>query len=137
MEIFQASLENLYEMLAYVRKESEKAAFHPSLISRIELALEEALVNIIHYAYPENREGGWVQIDCSLLATGGIQIEVRDQGVAYNPLDYIPEVNPSDGLDGKTLGGYGIFFIRNLMDEINYRRDGKDNVLTLIMRKKL
>jgi anti-sigma regulatory factor (Ser/Thr protein kinase) len=133
---YKASLDNLYEMLAQVRRASEQAAFPPSLISRIELALEEALVNIIRYAYPEQEELGWIDIECKQPVMGGIAIIVRDGGVPYNPLSYVPQINPSEGIDNMPDGvGYGIFFITHLMDEVNYKRENNENVLTLSMNK--
>lgn len=129
---FPAKIDALYEMLAFVREESERAGFRPDYISKIELAAEEALVNIISYAYAGGPEGGGsIELECCSLPEGGIRIQMRDQGIPYNPLDNIGKFNPKNSGD-EGIGGYGVFFIVNLMDEVRYARDQNTNILTLI-----
>lgn len=132
---FPAKMESLYDMLAFVREEAQRAGFSPKYISKIELASEEALVNIISYAYEPGLAGpeAAIDIECTFLSAGGLKIQLKDQGKAYNPLDYDGKFNPGRPLDDK-LGGYGIFFITKLMDQVTYERDGSYNVLTLIKR---
>lgn len=129
---FPAKLECLYEMLAFVREEAERAGFKPQYISKIELAAEEALVNIISYGYQkETANNGSIDLECSTLPQGGIRIQIKDQGIPYNPLENKVKYNPNNsGEEG--LGGYGVFFIVNLMDEVTYAREQNFNVLTLI-----
>lgn len=133
IKAFPAKMQSLYEILAFTREEAEKAGFSPTYISKIELAVEEALVNIINHGYqnsPDTNDS--IDIECSTLNSGGIKIVIRDQGIPYNPLNHKGTVNPQAPLDERTLGGYGIFFILNLMDEVDYTREETSNVLTLI-----
>jgi anti-sigma regulatory factor (Ser/Thr protein kinase) len=132
---FQAKMESLYDMLAFVREESHRAGFAPKHISKIELASEEALVNIISYAYTidNTEEDPVVEIECSYLMEGGIKILLKDRGQEYNPLEYHGKFNPKNPTDTK-VGGYGIFLITKLMDHVHYERDNGYNVLTLIKR---
>lgn len=141
VKAFPAEMQSLYEILAFAREEAEKAGFNATLISKIELAVEEALVNIINHGYSKNSANstanvsppnGSIDVECSSLVTGGIKITIRDQGVPYNPLNYKNTVNPQAPLEERSLGGYGIFFIRNLMDEVDYAREDSSNVLTLV-----
>lgn len=120
---FLASLDELYAMLAFIRECAIAAGFDAHVISRLELACEEALVNIISYAYPSSK--GSIHILCKPADPSGIVIEIRDQGFPYDPLKF-------QSSHHKELGGYGITLIRNLVDQMMYDRDNQDNVLTLI-----
>lgn len=128
-------MESLYDMLAFVREEAQRAGFSPKYISKIELASEEALVNIISYAYDKNvaTTEASIEIECSYLPSGGLKIQLRDQGKAYNPLENNGTFIPAQTLDDK-VGGYGVFFITKLMDQVLYEREGNTNILTLIKR---
>lgn len=132
LKAFLAEMQNLYDMLAFVRSEAEKTGFDAPYISKIELAVEEALVNIISYAYSEKSHTRSIHIECTGLLNKGIQILIRDQGIPYNPLEYKNTVKPEASLEEREMGGYGIFFITRLMDEVQYKRDSDLNVLTLV-----
>jgi anti-sigma regulatory factor (Ser/Thr protein kinase) len=118
---FPAKLEHLYEMLRMIKQQAEAVGFTGKSLQDIELSAEEVLVNIIHYAYP-NLEGT-ILIHCILLETG-IKIAISDQGIAYNPL--------KQSLETKAVGGLGIHLVRNLMDQVEYKRIGDTNNLMLI-----
>lgn len=62
-KIFAAHLDNLYEMLLFIRSQAESIGFDEIEISKIELACEEALVNIISYGYPTMT--GEIQVHCT------------------------------------------------------------------------
>jgi serine/threonine-protein kinase RsbW len=132
---FPAIMQSLYEMLAFIRAEAGRAGFDPSSISKIELAAEEALVNVIKYGYPGPQSNeNTIHIGCTPLSHGGIKILIRDKGISYNPLGKnLFTAQPSP--DAQMMGGYGIFFILHLMDEVNYNRDGDFNILSLIKRR--
>lgn len=135
LKAFVAELQCLYEMLAFIREESERAGFDPHYISKIELAAEEALVNIINYAYLEITPNTLIDVECSEMIEGGIKIIIRDQGVPYNPLEYKSAQTAKATVEERAIGGYGIFFMLNLMDKVEYCREENSNVLTLIKFK--
>lgn len=128
---FPASLDQLYEMLRYIREQAALIGFEKPRILKIELAAEEALVNIISYGYPE--KSGDIHIHCSNPEKVGLKIIIKDHGIPFNPLLHASNFNrnPVFDLESK-IGGYGIFFIFKLMDEVNYIRDNGINILTLI-----
>lgn len=130
MKTFPASLDKLYEMLQFVRLQAQDALFDESQTSKIELALEEALVNIISYGYP-NRSGA-IEIHCSAMDNTGLKIVLKDRGIPYNPLTNAKRFNPMDALEAKTIGGYGVYFILKIMDEVDYTRENNFNILTLV-----
>ncbi len=136
---FPAKLEYLYEMLTYIKQSATNIGFANTLISKIELAGEEALVNIISHGYP--KKSGTIHIHCKQIEEGALLIIIQDDGTPFNPLEAIKNFSPSEAtndeepVDDAQIGGYGIFFIINMMDHVDYKYDGKKN--TLILRKNL
>lgn len=130
---YPASLDKLYDMLRYVRESAVSRGFDDTEVVKIELAVEEALVNIISYGYPDSK--GDVSIDCAPHESQGVRIVIRDQGVPYNPLTNSQIFDPDSSLETRGIGGYGVFFILKIMDEVNYERTNECNVLTLTKYK--
>lgn len=129
--IFSASLDQLYAMMQLIRQEASQAGFDNNTIFKIELAAEEALVNIINYAYRDN--GGKVEIICHQEnSPKSLVITLKDQGVAFDPIKQAPPIDSQTLVEEKPIGGYGIFLIRKIMDEIRYKREGDANILTLV-----
>lgn len=97
---------------------------------QIELSLEEALVNIINYAYPEKR--GEIEIDSRLQKGEFFEIIIKDWGVPFNPetISRVPLQNLS--LEERKVGGLGVYFMYQLMDEVTYKREGDANILSLV-----
>ena len=134
---FPAALDHLYSMLNFVCEHVIEAGFTEMEMAKIELACEEALVNVISYAYPQ--KSGQVEINCHHLQKGGIEIRITDQGIPYDPVSHADiskkTIDDPDPIELRKLGGYGIFFILTLMDEVSYKREGECNVLTLVKKK--
>ncbi len=126
---YPAALDQLYSMLRFVREQSGLAGFSSSSISKIEMALEEVLVNIINHGYPEGP--GNIEIDCMPIKKQGIKIVIKDQGIDFNLLEMDDHYDPKDPTKNR-IGGYGIFFIKQLVDGINYIREDNSNILTLV-----
>jgi len=103
----------------------------PGAIGHLNLALDEAMTNTIAYGWPE---GGFHEIALTLTVGGGaILAEVSDDGRAFDPLEVPPPDLESD-LESRPVGGLGVHFMKTLMDEVAYRREGGRNILT--MRKR-
>ena len=100
----------------------------PEGVARIELAAEEALVNICHYAYLE--AVGTVEIRCMQDEARHFSIELIDSGI---PFDMLARPAPDFTVDAaqRPLGGLGIPLIRALMDNATYHREGAQNILRL------
>ena len=132
---------NRRDQITLVNRESEvtrlgsfvKAFFRPlemdqRMSAGLRLALEEAVVNVINYAYPSGEEGE-VLIEAD---TNGheVRFTITDSGYPFDPTTVL---EPDTTLDAQNrpIGGLGILLSRKLMDSISYnRKDGK-NVLSL------
>ncbi len=92
----------------------------------IKLAVHEACVNIIEHAYHGNP--GQIQIEIQVSqAPPKIVIELTDQGDAAVESNFV-----QPNLDEPQIKGYGLFLIRNLVDEVKYVRNGGSNQWRLV-----
>ena len=99
----------------------------------IDIALDEILANICHYAYTPGT--GTVEVCIEYDAENRTaEITFRDRGVPFDPLQ---KEDPDTTLSAeeRKIGGLGIFLVRKTMDAMKYRREGGSNVLTI--RKKI
>jgi len=93
----------------------------------IELSLLEICINIIRYAYP--LEDGNISLKI-WRQERQIHLEIRDKGLAFDPRESkTPDLE--NIMNSGRKGGLGIFLTRKLMDGIEYRREGGQNILTL------
>lgn len=98
-----------------------------------DLALVEWLTNVISYAYDDSQGHEILLRFFQGPEPGQAQAEIRDDGKEFNPLKLpTPDVNAP--LEDRPIGGLGIHLIRQLMDRVDYRRDGNVNILTLTRR---
>jgi serine/threonine-protein kinase RsbW len=125
---FLADLSTLDQVMLYIRDEALKCGVSEKAFHKMELACEEAVVNIISYAYPEKK--GSLFVDCK-RAGHRFEITLRDHGVSFNPIDV--EVNPQldKPMQERRIGGLGIFLLRKTIDEASYQRVNDENVLRL------
>jgi serine/threonine-protein kinase RsbW len=126
----KATLENLDMFLRFVKQFTQKEGFDTELSSELELVAEEVIVNVVNYAYPQ--EKGDVEITLS-MNDNIFSFCVVDQGVPFDmTLAEDPDITLS--IEEKEIGGMGIFFVKHIMDEIRYERKENKNILTLAKR---
>ena len=108
-------------------------ALDPNLSFQLNLVLEEAVVNVIQYAFPKGEEHTFT-LDVKKEADT-ITFILRDDGKPFNPLTQAPDVDINLSAEKRQIGGLGIFLVQQMMDEVDYKRTSKgENVL--VMRKK-
>lgn len=97
----------------------------------VNLALEEAVSNVMLYAYPETNSGRvFVEFNRHQSA---IIFTITDSGIPFDPTKQEP-ADTTLSAEDRAIGGLGIHLVRQLMDEVTYRREDDKNVLTLIKR---
>jgi sigma-B regulation protein RsbU (phosphoserine phosphatase) len=110
----------------------EDLRFDELTTAGVNLAIEEAVVNVMNYAYPAGIRSN---ILLEVVADGDeITFILRDNGVPFDPTT-APEVDVSLPAEERSVGGLGIHLMRHYMDAISYERVDNQNVLT--MKKKL
>ena len=98
----------------------------------VTLAVEEAVVNVMDYAYPEGVRA--VMLLEVFADDKEITFELRDEGMSFDPTK-VDEVDVNKPADERPIGGLGVHLMRHYMDDIRYERIDEQNVLT--MKKKL
>ena len=113
----------------FIKSAMERMGIGKSVAQEIRLAIEEAVVNVIDYAYPAGTEGS---IDITIMFDGkGIKATITDSGVPFDPTAK-EKADTTLAAEERQVGGLGILLVRELMDSINYEcTDGK-NILTLM-----
>jgi anti-sigma regulatory factor (Ser/Thr protein kinase) len=126
-----AQLAAVAEGLAFVLERAAAVGISPTRAAEIELALEEALVNICQYAYDDSP--GTVEIRCTQDEAQQFLIDLIDTGQPFNILT-LPPPDLSADIAQRPVGGLGVLFIRTLMDRVTYRRHGNQNILQLAVQ---
>jgi anti-sigma regulatory factor (Ser/Thr protein kinase) len=127
-----AHLEYLHKFIDFVARCSREQGFDKNRVHEIELATEEALVNIFDYAYKENN--GEVEIFCKLDDNKRFIIEIVDTGTPFNVLSVASPDITAD-ISDRQLGGLGVFLMKEFMDAVQYRHEGNKNILSLIIKR--
>lgn len=120
-----ATLESLGLVQDFVGSHAKRLGLGAELAGRLELVVEELVVNIGSYAYPDG--GGDMEVDCVLGPDANrFCLILRDWGAAFDPLGRAaPDIE--GGLDEREPGGLGIFLVREMADECTYHRNGDMN----------
>ena len=129
-----ADLSNLDKLKDFVRVQLVLLNFSYEQSLKIELACDEIITNIISYAYPE--KGGDVVVHCRALDQKTLLVNITDQGVAYNPLEVAPPDLEMD-VEDRLIGGLGLFFVQQMVDDIVYTRQDNSNILALTFQKQI
>ncbi len=126
----EADHENMQKVQDFVKGELEQSPglSHKDLL-QIHMVIDEIFGNIVAYAYEDGRGDVVILVDYD-KTQGTVMLVFTDEGKPYNPLlNEDPDIKLS--ADERTVGGLGIFMVKNTMDEIDYEnRDGK-NILTM------
>ncbi len=128
--VVPAVLESIEQVSIYLESILEEAGLDLLEAARIQLAVEEAVTNVINHGY-----GGK---DGEILITSDIEssqviITITDTGQLFDPTQ-IPPPDISADLEHRNIGGLGVHLIRSVMDDVKYIREGDKNRLTMIKR---
>jgi len=102
----------------------------PALVYRIELVLEEVLMNIIWHAYDDSGEGEIV-VEAERMP-GGVKLVFEDTGPPFDPRE-APAYEAPRTLAEAHVGGLGLVLLRKFAREISYERQGGTNRLALTL----
>ena len=131
--ILHNDIQQIPQLAEFVETVADVAHLDVGLTMSLNLALEEAVSNVIMYAYPKGSDG-LVDIE-AIVRRDELEFIISDNGTPFDPTA-APEADVSLDVEDRPIGGLGIFLVRNIMDEVKYTRsdDGK-NILS--MTKKL
>jgi serine/threonine-protein kinase RsbW len=118
-----AKIENLQKLMRFVSGFAKEEGFTPKTIQQIELATEEALINIFNYAYPDD-ETGAVEVRCRMEDQSSLVIDLLDTGKPFD-VQSVPEPDLTLDVSERKLGGLGIYLIKKMVSRVHYRREGQ------------
>ena len=122
-----ASIENFSKLSDWWQDIATSWSLSNTLISKINICLEETYVNIASYAYSDKTGTADISIDKN---DSEIILKFEDSGIEYNPLQKEdPDITLS--LDERPIGGLGIFMVKEMSKNIEYKREGNKNILIL------
>ncbi len=123
-------LEESERLVPFLDAVASELPMEQSLKSSLNLALEEALVNVIQYAYPPETIK---RISLTAKWTDDkkhVDFTLKDCGKAFDPLQTdLPDTDLS--LEDRPIGGLGILLVRDIMDTVSYQRLNGENILTM------
>ncbi|MBR5542406.1 MAG: ATP-binding protein [Bacteroides sp.] len=126
--VLKNEISEISKLATFIEELGEELDLAPDLVFNLNLVLEEAVSNVIFYAYPKEE-----QQEIFLTATmsdNNLVFVLTDSGKEFDPTQ-APDADITLSAEEREIGGLGIFLIRQIMNMVEYQRiDGK-NVLTL------
>ena len=126
--ILQNEVAEISKLAIFIEELGEEFGLSPELVFNLNLVLEEAVSNVILYAYPKEEH----QI-ISLIARkkdNQLIFVLTDSGKEFDPTQ-APDADITLSAEDRPIGGLGIFLIRQIMNTVEYQRIEGKNVLTL------
>ncbi|NNG00278.1 MAG: ATP-binding protein [Desulfobacteraceae bacterium] len=121
-------LDDLKKLNQALEKLADKLGLAPKCKCETNLVLEELFTNIINHGFTDNSDH---DIDISVRIEGDeLIIRIQDDGVPFNPME-AQEPDLSRPIDKREIGGLGIYFALHFADNIDYKRQGNKNILTI------
>lgn len=119
------------QLAGFIEAISKEIHLDQSLAMSLNLALEEAVTNVIMYAYPKDSDG-LVDIE-AIIRKDSIDFTIIDSGKEFDPTG-VPDADVNASVEDRPIGGLGIFLVRNIMDSVSYRRYKGKNILSMTKR---
>ncbi|MCQ2771180.1 MAG: SpoIIE family protein phosphatase [Clostridia bacterium] len=125
----EASIEDITTITEFVENELEKIECPLKIVTSINIAIDELYSNIVKYGYGDKKGPATVKVDYDSF-TKVVSVIFIDEGIPYNPLMKAdPDVTLS--AEERKIGGLGIYMVKKTMDNIKYRYENDQNILTI------
>ncbi len=123
-------LENVSVACDFVVEQAREAGLDDRALHHCYLAVDEACTNIIEHGYKPGCQTCMIDVFCQREADALI-ITIMDESPPFNPLMH-PDPDPKVPMGERSVGGWGIFFIKKLMDNVSYSYENRRNRLVMI-----
>jgi serine/threonine-protein kinase RsbW len=124
--------DRLEQISKFIEQSGLEAGLDDKAICRCQLAVDEACTNIIEYAY-EGEGRGSIDICCEPEA-GELTIIIEDHGKPFDP-NSVPTPQLDTNLEDMQVGGLGLYFMRQVMDAVEFSYEDGSNKLVLVKRR--
>jgi anti-sigma regulatory factor (Ser/Thr protein kinase) len=133
--IVPGDFENLSHISDFIYHVAIQTGLDEKAVYAIQMAVDEACTNIIEHAYGGEGNGP-IRLVCETQAEG-LQVTIFDQGAPFDPTQ-VPDLDTQAPLHERPAGGMGLFFIRNLVDQVDFSfNTPQGNQLRLFKRRQL
>ena len=127
-------LERLGEIAEFIEKVTQSLGMNDDQLYDVQMAVDEACTNVIEHAYG-GRTDGTIDIICEKRG-GNLVIVIRDFGEQFDPKQ-VEQPRTKDPLSKRNVGGLGIFFMKKMMDKVEFKFSPSDgNQLTMVKKIK-
>ena len=116
------------KLALFIEELGEELNLTPELVFNLNLVLEEAVSNVILYAYPKEEHQEIVLT--TKISDKSLIFVLTDSGKEFDPTQ-APDADVTLSAEEREIGGLGIFLIRQIMNKVEYQRIEGKNVLTL------
>lgn len=121
-------IETIPQLSEFIEGIGEELGMGLDMVMSLNLALEEAVVNVMEYAYPKNTKG---EVCIQAIANDKrLKIIISDSGIPFDPTKK-EKVDTTLSAEERPIGGLGIHLVREIMDSVNYKYTDRKNILTL------
>lgn len=123
-------IRELETMNRFLKECGEAMALPTAFLMSLNLVMEEAVSNIIFYAYDQAQRIDDA-VDIKICREDDrLWIHLEDHG---KPFDPTAKADPDISLSAeeRPIGGLGIFLIKKIMDKVSYTREGDKNIFTM------
>ena len=121
-------VEQIVLLPEFVETVAREAQLDHKATFNLNLALEEAVSNVIMYAYPEGTDG---VLDIEAMVDGKcVSFIITDSGKPFDPTAK-EDIDINAKMDERPIGGLGIHLVRAVMDKVSYERKEEKNILTI------
>ncbi|MCI0692549.1 SpoIIE family protein phosphatase [candidate division KSB1 bacterium] len=124
-----AHVDYLADLREFVTRIGNKYGFSDRVVNAFKLAIDEAGTNVMRHAYRDTGGEGFITIR-AIVKNNSLTICLIDQGKYFDP-KHVKDPDLQRYVDIGKKGGLGIFIMRRLMDEIDYRKTEEGNELRL------
>jgi anti-sigma regulatory factor (Ser/Thr protein kinase) len=125
-----AAVDQIPQACDFVVQIAQQAGLDDHAVYHCQLAIDEACTNIIEHGYTHQSAHETIEIICR-HEPARFSIIIVDSAPEFDPLTRT-DPNPAASLEERTTGGWGIFFIKKLMDEVSYEHLNGKNYLTAV-----
>lgn len=126
--VLHNDIQQIPQLAEFVETVAAEKHLDQAVAMALNLALEEAVTNVIMYAYPKGSDG-LVLVE-AILRDKSIDFILSDNGVEFDPT-IAPDADTSLGVEDRPIGGLGIFLVKSIMDSVHYERLSGKNILTM------
>ena len=128
----QATIDEIEIILEAVEYFGEQEDWEPALTFKVKLAIEELGINIANHGRVDDIPEIEIVVDSS---PEKLTITIEDDGRPFDPLHDAPAPDLTSALEDRPVGGLGIHFVREMMDEMTYRHEDGKNCLALTLNR--